>query len=141
MSLPGDRKIPRGDFRRGFVGIDAFSLLGRVVAGQQALHGNESELRIGEVLGPVSEGQLFGFNQEVEIVGTVRPHCLEIVGLENVQHFERRQSLSIRRQFPHFVAPVVGRNRFDPFAVMILEVGFAEVSAVGLAECRNPVGN
>ncbi len=46
--------------------------------------------------------------------------------LQNSEHQERRQSLTVRRNFVQRYAPVILRNRPHPVGAVRVQVGFAE---------------
>ncbi len=87
------------------------------------------ERRIGKILGPVGVGEFFGFDEEVKIIGAVPSHRPNVVTFQDVQDLERGNSLAVGRKLPHIVAAVVGRDGFDPFGPVVLEVLHAEVTA------------
>jgi len=58
----------------------------------------------------------------VQIVGTERPHALEVVCLQKIQHLQRGNPLPIRREFPDVVAAIVRRNGLNPFRAMLRKI-------------------
>ena len=68
-------------------------------------------------------------------------HGLEVVALEDVEHLERGDALAVRRQLPHVVAAVVGRDRLDPLGVVRGQVRGGEIAAVGAHVLLDALGD
>lgn len=56
----------------------------------------------------------------------------DVETFEDSEHLQRRDALTVGRQFPHVVAAVIQRHRLDPLAGVLSQVFVAEESAVRL---------
>ncbi len=80
----------------------------------------------------------------LRIGGTERGEAraeLRHADLEDVQHFERRESLARRRQLEYVVAVVIRRNRLGPLGLEFAEVRFRHHAAVRLLFGDDRIGN
>jgi len=116
------QRIARGDSRVGALEIDQPAALIRVPLGQQALHRHAIEARIRIPPGQIRRRQPESAKLGHQSIGTAEPHLLEIEALEHVEHFQRGESLAIRRQLVDVVTTVIDRSRRHPFAVEIGEI-------------------
>lgn len=111
--------ISRGDVDGCLVGVNSLSLTGGVLFRDQLGDGDIGNGRVSVVSGPVGKGQLLGFYEEVEVLGRIVSHLLDVVWLQKIQHFQCCNPLTVGWQFPDVVTTIVRRHRFDPFRLMV----------------------
>ena len=78
------------------------------------LHG----VRVADVVLDVRVRELLRFDQVMEIRRRVVAHRLEVVGLEQTKHLERRNALAVGRQLPQAIALVRHRHRLHPVGLV-----------------------
>ena len=86
---------------------DQLSPFGGKFLRDQTSDGNTGFVGIGDIGVAIGEGQLFCFNHQVQILGGVVPQGLEIEAFEDVQHFERGNSLRLRAELVNIVTMIV----------------------------------
>src|SRR5207245_6608345 len=74
----------------------------------------------------------------MQVGGAVVTQRLQVVGLEDPEHLERRHALAVRWQLPDAVALKVRRDRLDPLRTVVAQVVAGEVAPQGLHPLRNP---
>ena len=127
-------RIARRDVDRRLVEVDSRSLLRRVLLRDQFTGREPTERGIGVELRSVGERELLRFRKQMDVLGTLRPHRLQVEAFQDVEHLQRGDPLSIGRQLPHGVPAIRGRDRIEPVALVFGEVTQAEVSAILFAE-------
>ena len=63
-------------------------------------------------------GELLGFDEQVDVLGTAEAVLLQVIAFERVQDFQRGQALSVRRQLVNVVAAIIRLDGLDPFALV-----------------------
>src|SRR5450755_254753 len=84
---------PWSNLSRRLLQIDARALLFRVCLAEQAFERNIGERGIGDVAIAVREGQLFRFEQNMQVLGALITERAEIVTLKNIEHLQDRYAL------------------------------------------------
>jgi hypothetical protein len=102
-------------------------LLG-VVVGQQLVQRRLHEIRICVIFGEVFVRKPLGLDHHMERVCRSRPHGLEIITLQDLQHLKRRGPLAVRRQLVDVIAAILHRDRLDPFALVRGEIGQPQIA-------------
>ncbi len=132
---------------RSVAHVDTVAERGRVRLREQLVHRDVREVRVGVVRLQVRVGELLGLDQEVPVVRVRRPQLGEAhavrrrAHLEDVQHLERREALSGRRQLEDVVAVVVGGDRLDPLGLEVRQVGLGHHAAARLDLGDDRVGD
>ena len=70
----------------------------------------------------VGERKLLRLDHEMQRVGALCSHRLQIEAFHDLQHLKRDEAMSGGRQLVNIVAPVVRCNRLDPIRAMIGKV-------------------
>src|SRR5688572_18066413 len=81
--------------------------------------------------------ELFGFDEQVRVVGASKTHALDLVSLEDVEHLQHGDALPVRRQFPYLISAIARRDWIDPIRLVLGEVLRREKAAVFLHERGN----
>ncbi len=100
-----------------------------VVGVEQRLGPHVHVVRIGDVPVEIGVGELLRLDEGVEILGRVVLHRGEVVSLEHLEHLERGDALTGRREFPEGVALVVDAERLDPARLVALQILDREIAA------------
>ena len=111
-------------------GIDQRPPLVGVGARKQSLDRNIGERGIRDPAVAVMVGKLLRLHQEVHVVRAQVFHCRKIIGLDQVQHLQHRDTLRGRRSLVQPDAAIVGKDRFPPLRALRAKVGFGEEPAV-----------
>ena len=115
-------------------GIDQLLAIVRVTFRKQTGQRNFRERGIGIKFGAIRPDDFLRFDHGVQRVRRIAPHRAQIESFENVQHLQRGDALAVRRQFEDIVAAIVRRDRIDPCRCMLLEIDFAQKTAILLHE-------
>ena len=125
----------------GMGGVDQLAPARGVRLRDQLGDGDPGEIGVGVVFGPVLVGELLGLDHQVERLGRLRPHRLEVVRLQEVEDLQDRDPLAVGRQFPDVVAPIIRRDGLDPGAGVVLEVLAVKQAADRLRVVDDRVGH
>ena len=125
----------------GVVGVHQRGAGPGIWLGDQLGHGDPGEGGVGVIPGAIFVGELLGLDQDVEPLGGVRAHALEVVGLHQVEHLEHGDPLAVRRELPDVKAPVIRRDGLVPRRGMAREVLLGEQAADGLRVGDDGVGD
>ena len=128
----------RGVVLRRVVRVDFVAARRRVLLRQHPIERGLRHRR--EVADPrvaVGERQPFRFDQEMEIGRAVVAERLDVVPLEDVQDFERRHPLRVRRHLQHLVPAVRRRDRLDPVRMVGGEIVRRDETAAPLQVVRD----
>ena len=124
FSIPGDRRRSNVRCRsavREPVPHGRHAPFGQEV---QATHGHA--LAVCEVKLAVGKGAFLGFNEQVQVVGTVVVKRPEVVALQDLEHLQRHESLGRRRQLVDVVAAIGDMDGIDPIRGVVLEIAQSE---------------
>ena len=116
------RRIARLPITVRVVGVNRRGALGPVVFGNDAAIGDLGEARIGVVAAQVGVGELLRLHFDVPGARICEAPFAERKFLHDVEHFERRHPLAVRRQLVNRPAAISGRNRLDPFGLKLREI-------------------
>ncbi len=112
---------------RGLLRIDLPAALRGVGLRQHSLQRFGGHGRgIGEPRIAIGERDALGFDEQVQVLGGVVPHRLQIEALEDVQHLERDDALRVRRHLQDVVSTIGRRDGLDPVGPVRREVGLGE---------------
>ena len=112
-----------------------------VFLGQQALDGNVNVIGVGHVGFPVDEGQLLGFDHEVDAFGSVAAEVLQVKVFHQVKFLQQDMAAGVGRGFVNGVAVVGGGNGFLPAGAAVGQVLQGEQPALIFAELDNGPGD
>ena len=122
MSLVASLGSPAALIGAGLVHVDQLAALVGIRHRDQFGRRQLDEIGIGVEAGPVGVGQLLGLDEQVPVIGGLRPHLLEIVRGEDIEHLQDGDALARRRQLPDLVAAIVRADRLDPGRGVIGEI-------------------
>ena len=80
----------------------------------------------------IGEGQLFGFDDMVEVLGGVVTHARHIESVQDLQHLQSCDSLARRGKLPNLVSLEIHREGLHPLHLMVPKVIHGEESSLGL---------
>ena len=92
--------------------------LRRIALGVQLIDRDTREVRICVVAGAILVGQSFGLGLHVDRIRRLKAHAAQIEILENVEHLQGGEALSVRSHRIDIDAAVRGDQGLDPFAAM-----------------------
>ena len=99
------------------------------------------EGRVGVIFRAVRPGEFLGLDHQMDRLRRMEPSALRSKPSRMLSISQRGDALAVGRQLENVVAAVVARNRLDPIGVVLLEIGLAQVAAVGLHEGVDLVGD
>ena len=120
----------RCDFRVGARRVDLARAFGRIPLRQQCPGRHVVEGRIADVPRHVGIGQLLRFDERMKRLGGVVPVRAHRRVLDQVEHHQGGDALSVWRQLVHGPPAIRRRERCDPFRVVRREVFGSQRAAV-----------
>ena len=109
-----ERRISGFNLFLGAIWIDQLAPLGRVSFRKQTGERNFRECGIGVKFGAISPGDFLRFDHRMQRLRRSEAHRAQVEAFENVQHLQRGDALTVRRQFEDIVAAIIHRDRIDP---------------------------
>ena len=125
----GLRRVARHRVQVGLLAVRSRPPARGIWLGDQRRDRQRAKCRIGVIFGPVFIGELLGLDHQMKRLGRLRAQAFEVIRLEQVEHLQGGDALTIGRQLPDVVAAIIGRNGFDKRARMLGEIRLREKPA------------
>jgi hypothetical protein len=96
--------------------------LARLFLGEQLRHRDAPETRVADIAKHVGVSELLRLDHRMQRLRRVESPLAQRKALEDVQHLQRGDALSVGRQLGHRPAAVAGLDRLDPFGLELRKI-------------------